>query len=81
MDHKRCWHELTKSAMDSKARENSYGFSSTESPITPRSHWTKISIGDQVSDQVMNRGYDKNTAINPMGISTAVRMEAAIATA
>ena len=32
-----------------QARENSYGFSSTESPITPMRHWTKISIGEIVA--------------------------------
>lgn len=37
--------------------------------------------GIKVSYQVMNRAYYKNTAINPMGIAAAVRMEAAIATA
>jgi hypothetical protein len=58
--------------------------------VIPRPDWTEISIaeivaiprcGIKVSGQVMKRAYDKNTALNPIGIATAVRMKAAMATA
>jgi len=58
--------------------------------VIPRPAWTEISIaeivaiprcGIKVSGQVMNRAYDNNTALNPMGIATAVRTKPAMATA
>jgi hypothetical protein len=58
--------------------------------MIPRPAWTEISIaeivaiprcGIKVSGQVMKRAYDNKTALNPMGIATAVRMEAVMATA
>jgi hypothetical protein len=58
--------------------------------VIPRPDWTESSIaeivaiprcGIRVSGQVMNRAFDNKTAFIPMGIATAVRMKAAMATA
>ena len=58
--------------------------------VIPRPDWTEISIaeivaiprcGIKVSGQVIKRAFDKDTAVTPIGIATAVRMNAVMATA